>query len=94
MLTPEDIKKVAVLSRLNLTDDEIKLYEKQLNDIMSFFNELSEVDTSAAPDESHIIPMINVKREDENKTSFTPQETVQNAPESEGDYFKVPRVIE
>ena len=94
MLTSEDIKKVALLARLNLTDEEIKNYEGRLNGIMEFINELDEVDTSGIVGDSHVIPMINVMREDENITSLLPEQTVENAPESIGDYFKVPRVIE
>jgi len=94
MLTSEDIKKVALLARLNLTDEEIKNYEGRLNGIMEFINELDEVDTSDIIGDSHVIPMINVMREDENITSLSPDQTVENAPESIGDYFKVPRVIE
>ena len=94
MLSPEEIKKIAYLARISLTEEEIKSQGVQLNNILEFFHKLEEVDTDSVEGATHVIPMVNVFRNDENEPSFTPEQSLTNAPESVGDYFKVPRIIE
>lgn len=93
-LSREEIEHVALLSRLKLTDEEIGRFTGQLNTILEHFEELREADTSQAAGTSHVVPMVNVLREDVARTCLTPDQALENAPERRNDYFKVPRVVE
>ena len=63
-LTKEQILHLAKLANLSLTEDEIKMYSKQLSDILSYVKELEEVDTSDVVSMSHTVGTQNVMRED------------------------------
>lgn len=93
-LSREEIEHVALLSRLKLTEDEIVQFTSQLNTILGHFEELQEADTSEVSGTSNVVPLLNVMREDQQKTSFTSEEALTNAPEKRNDLFKVPRVVE
>ena len=93
-LTREEIEHVALLSRLKLSDDEVETFTGQLNAILGYFEELQGADTSQAAGTSHVVPMINVMREDLLQPSFHPDESLANAPERRDDFFQVPRVVE
>jgi len=101
MSSPGDVKKqkldvvyIANLARLALTDEEIKRLGKQLNDILDYINKLNEVNTKDVESTSHVLPLQNVDRDDSVKASLPIQEVLKNAPSKEGDFFKVPKVIE
>lgn len=89
-----DVAYVANLARLSLDDAEIKKLGGQLNDLLDYINKLNEADTSKVGPTSHILPLQNVLREDEVKPSLPADEVMKNAPAKEGNYFKVPKVIE
>lgn len=93
-LTPEQVEHVALLARLRLTEDERARFTTQLNSILEHFEQLQQIDTADVEPMSHAVPMSNVLREDEVKASLAPEEALRNAPDSEGDCFRVPRVIE
>jgi aspartyl-tRNA(Asn)/glutamyl-tRNA(Gln) amidotransferase subunit C len=93
-LSREEIEHVALLGRLKLTEDEMGRFTDQLNSILEHFEALKDADTSAIDATTHVVPMVNVLREDRCRPSFTPDEALANAPERVGDQFKVPRVVE
>lgn len=93
-LTPEQVEHVALLARLRLTEDERARFTTQLNSILEHFEQLQQIDTADVEPMSHAVPMSNVLREDVVKPSLAPEEALRNAPDSEGDCFRVPRVIE
>lgn len=93
-LSREEIEHVALLSRLKLTEDEVGRFTEQLNNILGYFEQLQEADTSQAAGTTHVVPMMNVVREDIERPSFEPNESLCNAPERRDDLFKVPRVVE
>lgn len=93
-LSNEEVEHVALLSRLHLTEGEIGRFTEQLNNILGYFEELQQADTSHIAGTTHVVPMVNVLREDCRRPSLTPDETLQNAPERIDDLFKVPRVVE
>ncbi len=92
-LTREDVKKVALLSRLELTEDEIDTQIGPLNDLLKQFEALQQLDVTGVEPTSHSIPVVNVLREDVVKPSLTRDEVLANAPESREGCFVVPRVI-
>lgn len=86
---------VAHLSRLELNDDELKNYSGELALILSYISKLNEVDTKDVIPTSHAIATLkNVFRKDVLKPSLEKKEVLKNAPDSDGDFFKVPQIIE
>ena len=89
------VKEVAYLSRLALSEDELELYSKQLASILGYINKLNEIDTKPVQPTSHALPTLkNVFRKDILKPSLKLDDVLKNAPSREGDFFKVPQVIE
>jgi len=93
-LSQQEVEHIALLSRLKLTDEERERMTTQLNDIMRFFEQLGELDTSDVEPTSHVIPMSNVLRADEARPSLPVEDVLESAPERVGDTFRVPRVVE
>lgn len=93
-ISQEEIKKIALLSRLEVKDDHISTVEKELSDILSYVAELNELDLEGVEPMAHAVPLHNVFREDEEKPSLDHELALFNAPEAEDGYFKVPRVVQ
>lgn len=92
-ISKEDVRHVALLSRLELAPDEVEAYSSILNRILSQFRQLNELETEGVPPTSHPAPIVNVLREDEVRPSLSPDEALANAPDSEAGCFVEPRVI-
>ncbi|MDD5136474.1 MAG: Asp-tRNA(Asn)/Glu-tRNA(Gln) amidotransferase subunit GatC [Candidatus Omnitrophica bacterium] len=89
------VEKVAHLARLKLDDKELELYSGQLASILLYISKLNEIDTANVIPTSHALATLkNVFRKDCLKRSLTPDEALENAPSKEGDFFKVPQIIE
>ena len=93
-LSRKEIEHVALLARLDLTEEEIERFTGQLNSIFEHFNQLNELDTTGIEPTSHAIPLGNVLREDVVTPSLSPEEVLANAPETGDTCFRVPRVVE
>jgi aspartyl-tRNA(Asn)/glutamyl-tRNA(Gln) amidotransferase subunit C len=95
MLTTAEVSKIAHLARLNLTDDELQLFARQLAGILDYAEQLREVDTSGVPPTSHPLSLTATLREDTVRPSLPLDAALQAAPESDPDagLFKVPRVL-
>lgn len=93
-ITPEDVAKVAKLSRLSLSADETQIYSEQLGKILHYVEKLNALDTST------VEPMItaaasgNVFRKDEIKPCLKREDALGSAPEHDDEFFRVPPVIE
>jgi aspartyl/glutamyl-tRNA(Asn/Gln) amidotransferase subunit C (EC 6.3.5.-) len=94
MLTKKDIEYVAHLSRINLSEEELKHFTQQLEDILNYINKLKELDVSKVAPTSHVFPIKNVYREDAVKKSLPVDEVMKIAVDKELNHFKVPKVIE
>jgi aspartyl-tRNA(Asn)/glutamyl-tRNA(Gln) amidotransferase subunit C len=92
-ITKEEVVHVARLARLNLDEEAIELYAKQLGDILTYMDTLNRVDTEHVPPTSHAIFIKNAFREDEVKASVPVERALANAPQSEDGSFVVPKVI-
>jgi aspartyl-tRNA(Asn)/glutamyl-tRNA(Gln) amidotransferase subunit C len=86
----EQLRHVAPLARLELSDEELERLGAQLNDIIEAVSKVSELDLSDVPATSHPLDVVNVWADDEPRPCLTVDEAFANAPEREGDYFKVP----
>jgi aspartyl-tRNA(Asn)/glutamyl-tRNA(Gln) amidotransferase subunit C len=92
-LSPERVRHVALLSRLDLGEDELGRFSRELSGVVKHLNKLSELDLSGVEPTSHAIPTSNVFRPDAVAASLTPAEALANAPEQEDNCFKVPQII-
>jgi aspartyl-tRNA(Asn)/glutamyl-tRNA(Gln) amidotransferase subunit C len=86
----EQLLHVAHLARLELRDGELERLGAQLNDILEAVSKVSELDLSAVPPTSHPLDIVNVWAEDEPRPCLSVEDALANAPERDGDYFKVP----
>jgi aspartyl-tRNA(Asn)/glutamyl-tRNA(Gln) amidotransferase subunit C len=89
-----DIEKVARLARLELSEEEKVTFGSQLEQILTYMEQLNRLDTSGVEPTSHAIPVYNVFREDEVRPSLPQEEVLAIAPDEEDGHFKVPRIIE
>ncbi len=90
-----DIRHVARLARLALTDGEIATFGPQLGDLMKHVDELTKLDTTAVAATAQVVPSRNVQRADaiRPETILSRDAALQNAPDVNGSYFRVPRII-
>ena len=92
-LTEKDVRYVARLSRLDVTDEEATKYTQQLSSILSYIEQLNQLDTKNVEPLSHVLDMKNVFRKDEVKPSLTQAEVLSNAPDPQSGHFKVPKIM-
>ncbi len=93
-INAEEVKKIFKLSRLSPSEDKIQNFTHEFNSILNFFETLKSVDTSTAKEIAHIHSLRNVLRVDESETPLTQEQTQQNAPQVQHEFFKVPMVVE
>lgn len=93
-LTREDVAKIALLARLELSDQEIDSLGGHINRLLENFEKLTELDTENVEPTSHTVPVHNVLRADVSRPSLTQEEVLANAPERVDGTFEVPRIVE
>jgi len=94
-LTKQEIQHIANLARLELTDKELETYGSQLSDILSYIDQLQEVDVSGVEPTAQVTGLENVMREDEVEEwpEDEAREALKQAPEKEGKFIKVKRIL-
>lgn len=93
-LTLEQVQHIANLARLELTAAELARYRNQLSAILDYFQQLDAVDTENIPPTSGVSANANPLREDQSRPSMDLADLLKNAPETEGQQFRVPPVFE
>ena len=93
-LTKEQVAQIALLARLELSEDETDALSLRLNRLLESFESLQELDTANVEPTSHTIPVHNVLRADVVTPSLDPEAVLANAPARMGDTFEVPRIVE
>jgi len=95
-ITKSDVEHVARLARLKLTEEEKEKFSGQLESILGYVEKLNAVDTENVEPTSHVVGLKNVWRKDEAKPcpESVREAILGNAPDREGDFFKVKKVIE
>lgn len=89
-----DVAHVARLARLNLTEEETKLFQTQLGRVLEYAEKLREPDTSQVEAAAHAVPIFNIFREDEPRAAFSADEALSNAPRQANGLFIVTKVVE
>lgn len=88
------VRKVARLARLELSDDEVHLFSGQLAAVLDYVKQLDQIDTSGIDPLHHPISLADVVRPDEPHTPLSADQALANAPARHGDFFKVPAVLD
>ena len=89
-ITRDEVLHVARLARLELTDDEVTLFQEQLSDIIAAVSKVAELDLSDVPPTSHPLAIRNAWAEDVPRPCLTHEQAFANAPDVEDDHFRVP----
>lgn len=93
MVTKDDVKKIALLARLEIPEGDLEKFTGQMNQILDFVARLNELETTSIVPTSHAIPLANAFRQDVAVESRVREAAMENAPEQEGNLFRVPKVI-
>jgi aspartyl-tRNA(Asn)/glutamyl-tRNA(Gln) amidotransferase subunit C len=93
-LSLDEVRKVAHLARLDLSDADLAAMRQQLSAILDYVAQLNEIDTTGVEELAHPLPIVNVFRADEPSPSLPVDAALQNAPNRKGDYFGVPAVFD
>jgi aspartyl-tRNA(Asn)/glutamyl-tRNA(Gln) amidotransferase subunit C len=93
-LTTDEVRHVAELAKLALTDEEVALYAVQLSAILDYAEILMEVDTSHVPPTPYVLPLVNVLRDDVPGLSLSNEVALSNAPDQANGFFRVRAVFE
>ncbi|NLC72087.1 MAG: Asp-tRNA(Asn)/Glu-tRNA(Gln) amidotransferase subunit GatC [Desulfuromonadaceae bacterium] len=93
-ITPETVSHVADLARLSLDQEEVESLTAEMDLILAYVEKLNELDTDAITPTAHAVPLENAFRCDQPSPSFSAEKALSNAPDSNEDCFRVPRVIE
>jgi aspartyl-tRNA(Asn)/glutamyl-tRNA(Gln) amidotransferase subunit C len=88
-----DIRYVAKLARIALTDDEVERFGAQLGDLLAHVNALAALDTNAVPATAQVVESRNVERSDEVRPGLDREVVLSQAPQRQGGFFRVPRII-
>jgi aspartyl-tRNA(Asn)/glutamyl-tRNA(Gln) amidotransferase subunit C len=87
------IRHVGNLSRIELTDEQVATFGRQLADILAYVDKLQELDTTNVEPLAHALPVHNVLAADVPHAPLAPEQALANAPARDGDFYKVPKVI-
>ncbi len=87
------VRHIGKLSRIELSDEEVRTFRRQLAAILEHFGKLQELDTEGVEPMAHAVELHNVLADDEPGESLSPDEALANAPARDGDFFRVPKVI-
>ena len=93
-ISEEQVKHVAHLARLAITEEEANTFTNQLDKIISFAEQLNELDTTNVEPTAHVLEIKNVMREDKSNPGLNREEVLKNAPEHQDGQIKVPGIME
>ncbi len=94
MITDAQVEHVARLARLALEPEEKQRFTRQLNDILTYMEQLNEVPTEGVEPTAHVLDLVNVFRDDTVEPICTVDDALANAPETAHHYFVVPRIVD
>ncbi len=92
-INSKDVRKVATLARLSLPDDQIETFTHQLEKILDYVAQLEKIDTTDIPPTTRAVEVVNSLREDLVEETKVREDLLELAPEREGDFFMVPKIL-
>ncbi len=93
-LSRDDVAHVAMLARIELSDEELDRFAGQLDEIVGWVSAINEIAAADVPPMSHPLPLVNVTRVDEVRPSLTATQALSGAPEVDEQRFSVPRILD
>ncbi len=90
----KEVRHIAHLARLELTDDEVAAFRRQLEDILDYVEKLNEANTEDVEPTAHVLPIRNVFRDDEPAPPMSVDAVLANAPAKAPPFFKVPKILD
>lgn len=93
-LSREEVGHIAALCRIGMTDEDLDVMPEQLSHVLEMFQTLQELDTEDVPPTGHSVSVETVMRSDESHPSASPENVLANAPQRDGDLFRVKVVLE
>jgi aspartyl-tRNA(Asn)/glutamyl-tRNA(Gln) amidotransferase subunit C len=94
MISREAVEHAARLARLQLGEAEVEQMRAQLSGILAYVDKLGRLDTASVEPTSHAVPLVNAMRDDDVEPCLPREAMLANAPDPEGEFFRVPRIIE
>ena len=88
------VRKVAKLSRLEPTEAQVEEFAGQLSAILEYVEKMNELNTESVQPLAHCLPISNVLRDDIAKESLGAEKALANAPQRDGNFFKVPKILD
>lgn len=92
-ISKKDVEHVALLARLELSEQEKEAYTQQLNSILGYMEKMNALDTTDVEPTAHVLAIHNVFRDDVDRPSIPREEALKNAPDQREGQFKVPRIV-
>lgn len=92
-ISADDVRKVAKLARLDLPEEKVATYTGQLERILEYVAHLEQVDTEGVPATTRAVEVVNVTRPDRVEPTPVREELLSQAPQREGDFFRVPKIL-
>ena len=92
-ITEQQVRHVAKLARLKITDEQVKTFTPQLNAILTYIAQLEQLDTSNVEPLAHCLPVSNVLRDDIVQPSLSNADALANAPAKDGKFFTIPKIL-
>lgn len=92
-ITLDDVRHVAKLARLHLSADELDRFTRQLGGILEYVNKIGRLNVDDVEPMAHALPIHNILRDDVAGPPLPLEKVLQNAPERDGDFFAVPKII-
>ncbi len=92
-ISEQEVKKIAELSRLSLTNEELKKRTEDMNNILDYMDTLNEIDTKNIEELYNVHDMNNSLREDNYESSLDKKDVLANSPNSNSDYIEVPLTV-
>ena len=92
-ITLDDVRHVAKLARLDLSEAQLARFTTQLESILEYVAKIGQVDVTGVEPMAHAIPLANVLRDDQVQPGLPLDKVLANAPQTDGPFFKVPKVI-
>lgn len=93
-ISKDQVRHVAHLARLAVSEEEVDMMTKQLGDIIQYAELLNELDTTGVEPTTHVLDLKNVMRKDEPRKWITREDALKNAPDHKDGQFKVPSILE
>jgi aspartyl-tRNA(Asn)/glutamyl-tRNA(Gln) amidotransferase subunit C len=93
VISVDDVRHVAKLARLHFEEADVQRFARQLGSILHYVNKIGELNVANVPPMAHALPIHNVLREDVVEPGLGVDKVLANAPERDGSFFAVPKII-